>query len=146
MRSPVDRAPSISANSALQPGMVNHPLTQLRRVGCTKSSAASEMLLPTSQQPRPTAAFPRTGLHRESKSSLIALPVGLDCVGRSQMWDQMFAELQVKHCYLPLVQITALLTDTSAEARRAMLLPGLGQPLEVSSTARLNTELHTAPK
>lgn len=144
-RSPVDQSPSISANLALLLGMVNQPLTQLRRVGCAKSSAAlSETLLPTSQQPHPTAAFPGMGLQRESKGSLTALPVGLDCVGRSQMWVQMFAELQVEHCYLPLVQITALLTDTSAGAQRAMLLPGLGQPLEVSSTARLNAELHTA--
>lgn len=92
--SPVDQAPSISANSALQPGMVNQSLTQLRHMGCAKSSAASETLLPNSQQPHPTAAFPGTGLQRESKGSLIALPVGLDCVGRSQMWEQMFAELQ----------------------------------------------------
>jgi len=55
------------------------------------------------------------------------------------------AELEVKHCCLPLVQITAPLPNTSAGARRAMLLPGLGQPLEASSTVRLNTELHSAP-
>lgn len=102
-RSPIDQSPSISANLALQLGMVNQPLTQLRRVGCAKSSAASETLLPTSQQPHPTAAFPGMGLQRESKGSLIALPVGLDCVGSSQMWEKPFAELQVEHCYLPLV-------------------------------------------
>lgn len=47
------------------------------------------------------------------------------------MQEQVFAKLHVKHCYLPLVQITAL--------------PSHGGPAkEVSSTARLNIELHTS--
>lgn len=47
------------------------------------------------------------------------------------MQEQMFAELHVKHCYLPPVQIT--------------VLPGRGGPAkEASSTARLNAELHTS--
>lgn len=125
---PVHQAPSISTNSAVQLGMVNQPLTQQRREGCTKSSTGSET---APQQPLPSAAFLGTGRQREGKGSLKALPAGLNCVGRSQMREQVFAELHVKHCCLPLVQITAL--------------PGLGGPAkEVSSTARLNAELHTS--
>lgn len=70
-----------SALTALQPGTANRPLMQLRHVGCAQSSAATETLFPTSQQPRPTAAFPGMGLQRESKGGPIALPVVLDCVG-----------------------------------------------------------------
>lgn len=143
VHSPIDRAPSVSTNSALQLGMVNQPLMQLRYVSCAKSSAVRETLLLSSQQPCPTTTFPETGLQRKGKGSLIALLVRLVCVGRSQTWEQVSAELQVKHRYLPLVQITALLTDPCAGALWAMLLPG--QPLEVSSTAGLNTEIHTAP-
>lgn len=149
---------SISTTQVLQLGMVNQPLMQLRSMGCVKSSAASKMWLqqpaacprqlPTTQSlgklPHPTAAFPGTGLQKEGKGSLTALPVGLDCVWRSQVWAPMFAELQVKDCCLPLVQITALLTGTSSRAQQAVLLPGLRQHLEVSSTTRLTAEIHTA--
>lgn len=94
-------------------------------------AAQALKLLPNSRQPHPTAAFPGIGRQRESKGSLIAVPVGLNCVGRSQMQEQMFVELHVKHCYLPPVQIT--------------VLPGRGGPAkEASSTARLNAELHTS--
>lgn len=87
-------------------------------------------LLCDSQQTHPTTAFPGMGMQRESKGRLIALLVGLGHVGRSQVWEQMFAELRAKHCYLPLLQITALLTDTSAKAWWATLLPGLRQPFQ----------------
>lgn len=66
--------------------------------------------------------FPRDRPERKSKGSLIALPVHLVCVGRSQTWEQVAAELQDKHRYLPLVQISALLTDAWAGALCAMLL------------------------
>ena len=59
------------------------------------------------------------------------------------MWEQVFAELQVKHCYLPLVQITALITHASARARWAMLLPGLGQPLDFFFNDTATTEIYT---
>lgn len=69
--------------------MVNQPLMLQGREGCARSSTDSET---APQEPHPTSAFPGTGRQRESKGSLIALPVGLNSEGRSQMWEQVFAE------------------------------------------------------
>lgn len=151
---PDHRAPSNSSSTAedgesAPDAAEEHGLSKeqrsLRNVA-PHQPAACPCQLPTTQSlgklPRPTAASPGTGLQRGGKGSLTALPVGLDCGWRSQV--RALTELQVKDCYLPLVQITALLSGTSSRAQQAMLLPGLRWPLEVSSTARLNTEIHRA--